>query len=361
MNRREMLKIYGLGACALAGNTLATSAISSTLARPMVVSVQWMQALDTALKSIDALQGSQDLAVITNAGAGELNGNDTLAYLDLIADTTGRSRGSKALLTIQTPVMETLWVGLFNRANSKLAFVKQVKDKPEIQIVDAFYDNIIQPAAWKQAQSGLLGSRTFSVISIALVWQAGAPWRLLRAGELHNHICPGLSAGYILSEYVLKHRPLPEGQQYVFVGAPPFCANDTFQTIFDATMGKKGSFSMITDKKQLDKKYGTTFKSGQFVLRLDKKNKTCDGVLLEVSDEAVTITTGVTLKEMFPKGGKKNPLFHITRLKRAVKLAKTPLDIKLDFVKELDSFSGDIKVAQAIMGGDFDPYSFLST
>lgn len=360
MNRRDMLKFFGLGACALAGNTL--TARTSAAALPKSLSFwQWeyARALVSALNKIDARPGSQDLAVLTNAGAGEVNENDTLAYLDLIVNITRRSRGTKALFTIQTPVTETIWTGLYNKANGRLAFIKQVDGRLKLQVVDVAYDNIIQPDVWEEMSSGLLGSRGFSIITIALVWQTGAPWRLFRAAELHNHICPGLSMGYILSEYVLKYYPLAKGEQYVFVGAPPFCANDIFQTFFDATMGKKGSFSMIVDKKQLKEKYGANFKTGQFVLRLNPKNETCEGVILEVDDDAVATATGVTLEELSPEGGRKNPLFHISRLRRAVKLAEIPLDIKLGYVRELDRFSGDMSMAKAIMGRDFDPYSFL--
>ena len=78
-----------------------------------------------------------------------------------------------------------------------------------------------------------------------------------------------------------------------------------------------------------------------------------------MDDDAVAIATGVTLDELSPDGGRKNPLFYISRLRRAVKLAEIPLDIKLGFVRELDEFSGDMSMANAIMGRDFDPYSFL--
>ncbi len=360
MNRREMLKFFGIGACALAGNTLTVGSASAVSSESLDFS-QWKYslALVSALNKIDARPGSHDLAVITNAGAGELEGCDTMGYLDLIVDITRRGRGSKALLTIQTPVTETLWIGLYNKKNNKLAFVKQMDGRLKLQVIDITYDNIIQPDVWESMSSGLLGSRGFSVITIALVWQTGASWRLLRAAELHNHICPGLSMGYILSEYTLKYYPLAEGRQYVFVGAPPYCANDTFQTIFDATMGKKLSFSMIVDTKQLKEKYGADFETGQFVLRLDKKNETCDGVILDVDEDAMATATGVTFDDLNPEGGNKNPLFYINRLRRAVKLAEIPLDIKLGYVNELEEFSGDMNLAGEIMGKDFDPYSYL--
>ena len=354
MNRRNMLKTFGLGALVLAGGPL----VAKRPATASPLSLHWSEAIGQGLKKIGSTPGSKTLLVLTNAGIGEMNGQSTLPYLDLIVEETGRTRGSGGLMNVQTPVTEDMWVALYDKATGKLAFIKDV-DGPKIQVVDAAYDVILTPEKWAAARSGLLGARMFSVASIALVWAANAPWRLLRASEFHNHICPGLNSGYIMAEYALRNLPLAKGEHYVFVGAPPFCANDAFQSILDATVGKKGTFAMMADKGLLKKKHGKDFQTGEIVLRVNPKANTCKGVLLAVDDDMVAKDTGVSRKDLSPEGGSANPLFHISRVKRAVKLAETPLERKLTYVKASNAFEGDMALASEIMGRDFDPYEDL--
>jgi len=90
-----------------------------------------------------------------------------------------------------------------------------------------------------------LGRDAFSLVGIANVWATGKARLLLAsAALLHNHVCPGLTGGYLISQYIIRNMPLAEGEEYVFVSVPIWCKDDAFQTIFDDTVGKRGLFAM---------------------------------------------------------------------------------------------------------------------
>ena len=81
----------------------------------------------------------------------------------------------------------------------------------------------------------------FTLASMANVWAKGGPYDFLKSAELHNHICPGLTSGYLMAHYILDHFPLKDGERYTVVACPVWCKEDAFQVVMDCTPGKKGT------------------------------------------------------------------------------------------------------------------------
>ena len=84
------------------------------------------------------------------------------------------------------------------------------------------------------------GGNEFSIVTISAVWSKGISNEFLRSAELHNHICPGLTSGYFMTQYLRENYPLEKGEQWVVWSVPPWCKDDAFQQIFDSTVGKRG-------------------------------------------------------------------------------------------------------------------------
>lgn len=356
MDRRKCLKALGLAtataALGVAGVGPATPAQASPAGRFEAEARQLLHAMS-------AQPGSKDIAVITNAGWGELDGNPSADLLDALSTATGCTRGGMNLLNPQTPVWEAPWVAIFDKSTMRMGCLRIEIDRIHSEVQDIGQGRAYSPEGWTAIIQGLPGDRAFSMISFAHVWMHAPSWRLLRAGELHNHICPGLNSGYLMAEYALKHFPADPGQAYTIFGAPPNCGNDAFQTTFDATAGKKGTFSAMVDTKELQARYGTSVAKSQIVMRRDTKTSAFDGAILEMDFNAVMADIGVTSNQLRPAAGAKDPLFHISRIKLASGLAAMSLEKKLGYIRELAAISGDKRTYSAVLNAQADPFGPL--
>jgi formylmethanofuran dehydrogenase subunit E-like metal-binding protein len=87
-------------------------------------------------------------------------------------------------------------------------------------------------AAWNAKKNAkVFGGNEFSIITIANVWAADAPYEFLKAAEFHNHICPGLSSGYLFVRYLDENLPLQSpSDRYEIIACPPACRDDAKAT-----------------------------------------------------------------------------------------------------------------------------------
>ena len=95
----------------------------------------------------------------------------------------------------------------------------------------------------------VFGGNEFSILTISAVWDKGISYEFVKAAEFHNHICPGLTSGYFIAQYLDENFPL-EGKDecYIVWAVPPWCKDDAFQLIFDATVGKRHMAVMYIPK-----------------------------------------------------------------------------------------------------------------
>ncbi len=115
-----------------------------------------------------------------------------------------------------------------------------------------------------------LGGNEFSIITIITVWSKypSVLKDIINAVELHNHICPGLLAGYYIAKYLEKNYPLRNGETLVVWAIPPYCKDDVFQEIFDATVGKRRMAVMYLPQK--DKLYPEYKDLAGIYVKMDK-------------------------------------------------------------------------------------------
>lgn len=318
----------------------------------------WMDAavpaLEKALAELDATRGQSGLLLLTNAGYGCVKGQSTEAFIDLGQKITGCSFGSRSLIPIHGSVLDPLWFSLYRKAANKIVFVKWTGSGFDQQVLDAAPDKILTPEGWKQAASGILGPKTFSVVSYSLTWAVNPPWPLLIGAAFHDHFCPGVNAGFIAGRFVMNKLPLGPGDKYVFASAPAKCWADALQVMFNTTAGKAGGYSMAISGKKL-KEYGANGVEPMTVaMRVNQKKDSCTGMVLGFDWNKAYEDTGVKAAEFYPKGGPSNPMFWVARAKMASTLASMDREKLLGYIVELKSFSGPAKLADQI--GEGDPY-----
>ena len=314
-------------------------------------------ALDRAMSEIGFSRTDSNLLVLTNAGYGTIDHKSTEAFLDMASQETGCSMGTRSLLPVHTGIQEPLWCALFRKDTGKLIFLKWTGKGFEQQIIDASPDKILTPDGWKQASSGLIGRKIFSVVSLCVTWAVDPPWTLLLAATFHDHSCPGVNAGYIAGHYLMEKLPLGAGDRYVFVTAPGSCPADALQVMFNATAGKGSGYTMAISKKALHKYAMDRVEAWIVAMRVNRKSDKCEGMILGFNWHKAYADTGVKAEEMAPKGGRNNPMFWVARAKMARELARLPKEKFIAYIVDLKSFSGKAALVNKVAGGD--PYAVV--
>jgi len=328
--------------------------------------VRAMNAVFEARKELGMEKGDENLLALTNAGYGTLNGQTTEPFLDILTNVTACTFGTRSILPVHSSFTEPLWCALYRKDKGKLVFIKWIKNTFEKQVVNVSPNKILQPENWKKAASGIIAKNLFSLVSFSNYWAAGAPWALLKSGEFHNHICPGLNAGYIMAEYLKAKHPLRAKEQYLFVAAPPMCAIDALQIMFDSTVGKHLTYAKAISKEKVKKYSGDLWFKGAPIsplvvtaMRVDKGANSCEGVVLGIDWKGMYKRCGINYKDFAPPGGKSNPIFFITRAKMSIKMASMKLEEKLGYVREIKTFFGQAALAQKIANESTDPYAVI--
>lgn len=300
-------------------------------------------------------ENDDDILIITNAGYGHMNGKSTEAVLDQITEGTGCTRGQQTLLTINTPYYESLWIAVINTVSMKCVFMENAFGRYKCTDLNLAPENILTSEGWSSAEKTDAGNRLYSIVSIAYAAKSGVSWYQLKAAELHGDYCPELIAGFIVQAYMEKNFPIQSGDKYIFVGAPPTCALDALQSINGATPGNSQIFSMKIAEMVNKAIAKNGVKPAITAMRVNEFKT--DGVILGFDFSKISELIEVTPKEFNPEGGKTNPLYYISRIKAAQKLAELPMKDKFLCIEEVKSFSGPARLAEQIESGKANPYA----
>ncbi len=202
-----------------------------------------------------------NLLVITNAGYGRFNDLTSIAALEGIGWATDTSLGQRNLLRIQTPRLSPVWFFLFHRPTGDGVYLEAprlLKGEPAARIFRIQKENIAAARLlddvtyWEgRIKDRAFGGREFSLVTMANQWAAGAPYELLQAGTFHDHVCPGVTMGFLIAEYLERNYPLASGERYHILNPAPNCHDDALQVLFNATAGK-GFFTLVhlTDQQR---------------------------------------------------------------------------------------------------------------
>jgi len=268
------------------------------------------------MRELKAEKGSPTLLALTNATYVKVNGRTTEGYVDVIQEITGCSIGRGNLLFFHRPVTSPLKVVLFTKETKNGVIITYDGENTGTAKVKMDGDKATTPDGWKQIWKKI-GPDTFTMVTITNAWAKGAPYDFIRCSEFHNHLCPGVSTGYQIAQFILERYPLHKGETYAWIACPPWCKDDAVQILLDLTPGKKSLFVKNLTAEQIKALPGekpTDSIAGVVVVWNNKSNKGKAAALRYNWGKAWQVS-GVTAEQFKPKGGKKNPLFWTSRIK----------------------------------------------
>jgi formylmethanofuran dehydrogenase subunit E-like metal-binding protein len=237
-----------------------------------------------AMTRLKAVKADADLLVLTDAPFVRPGARSALPELAVVEKLTGCTVGGGNLLFFQRPQNHPLRFLLFARKTGDAVVISAAAGQYVAEKINMSATAIADKAFWDQSQQFAAGKDMFTLAGIANAWAAGAPYDFLKCAELHNHICPGLTSGYLLAHYLLEKHPLAEGERYTVVSCPVWCKEDALQVILDATPGKKAMVvKPLSDEQKARIK---TENPAGMVLIWNVKEKTGRGLALSFDMEA---------------------------------------------------------------------------
>ncbi len=227
--------------------------------------------------------------VLTSAGYSVIDGYTTEACLDGLRLFTGSSAGKGTLISVHKKRNSPLWFffydkktgyGVYCEMNSSLLLSnlscldgfspKEISNKLAKIPVDTFYNTLCMERInadymlsklekWNENFSDkIFGGNEFSITTIINIINKNAPYDLVRSAMFHDHLCPGLTSGYLLANYIEEHFPISPGNKYFYFSLPPWCKDDAIQILLNATPGKRSyavTYLTNEDKDRLKDEY----------------------------------------------------------------------------------------------------------
>ncbi len=265
----------------------------------------------TAMDQLKFNKGDPNVLVLTNAGRAVVNGQTTERAVSGITKVAGLQNGGNTLWQVNRANWKPLWFYFYNKDSGKALYLepdeacytKSPTDLAATSLPDTFSKAIVVTGDLEMMLADTevgnatmrdLGSAS-SILPIANAWAHGAPYDLMSAAMLHNHICPGLLSGYLNVRYVGQVLPITDGASYVPISSPSTsCKEDMFPILWDLTPGKGGhTMAILTKEEQeaLKEEYGSTPR-GIFV-RWDSTTNSGTGIVLgSVPQDASAPYTG---------------------------------------------------------------------
>ncbi|MCW3139522.1 MAG: FmdE family protein [Methanophagales archaeon] len=231
------------------------------------------KAAEMAMEELGFSKGDPNVLALTDAGyIANIGKYSSERALNGVMTTAGVSRGKGNLVNVHHAYNNPLWFAFFDKDTGDCiylevnnSYLKPWLDREAAGTVnlnlsefmevgaDALFSKIsrenIDPdkliteegaKAWHHNfDEKTFGGNEFSILTISAVWSKGISNEFLRSAELHNHICPGLTSGYFIAQYLKEHYPLEKGEKWVVWAVPPWCKDDALQQIFDSTVGKR--------------------------------------------------------------------------------------------------------------------------
>ncbi|MFH2093761.1 MAG: FmdE family protein [Pseudomonadota bacterium] len=194
-----------------------------------------------AMSTLDVEKGDKKVLMMTNIPYITVNGKPALSFLEQAQDITGCMVGKGNLFFFQRPQQHPLRLMLFKKSDGRAVIISRLQQDWFSETLNLSAETVLSPSFWKTVKEDYkAGADMFTLAVMANVWAKDGPYDFLKAAELHNHICPGLTSGYLLAHYILDHYPLKKAEHYTVIASPVWCKEDAFQVILDCTPGKKG-------------------------------------------------------------------------------------------------------------------------
>jgi len=268
-------------------------------------------AVQDAMDTLGVTDETPGLCVLTDAGYVKVDGETTRGCIVTLREKTGCSIGDGNLLTIHRSVNKPLWFAIFDNDTKNCVYAVYKNEAFTItEVVNIDGEDATTSDGWN-AMKAAIGSDAFSIVVIANAWGYGTPNDLLKCADLHNHLCPGLSSGYLIAEYISEEYPLGKGESYTWIGCPNWCKDDAIQILLDLTPGKK---SMVVKQRSGELFVKEKPLAGILII-WNSTAKSGRGVAFQYDWGEMCNLSDVNISDFKPPGGKTNPLFWTTRIK----------------------------------------------
>jgi len=260
------------------------------LAQSTIMEELGSKAANAAMEQLKFEKGNSNILALTDAGYAQVGDLTTQGALKGITTETGVSEGDSNLLRVLRADNKPLWFFFFNKATGDAIYM-QVNNKALNKSLDEFKalsnDQVFSKISKANVDLSHMLNHTdegnatfnkaafdgneFSLVGISNVWALpGSTFDFLQAACFHDHLCPGVTSGYMLAKYVEEKLPITNAstESYKVIAIPQWCKDDLLQLRWDATPGKSGMFVMAltdTEKNALKAKYNQSDVAGIYI------------------------------------------------------------------------------------------------
>jgi formylmethanofuran dehydrogenase subunit E-like metal-binding protein len=200
-------------------------------------------ALKQAMAKLKNPTDTDNMVCLTNAGYALVRGEGTQTLCKTVRDVCGVSADTGTILRVHTDLDAPLYFALAHKTGPDTLPLVLISYEGEAFTVSDPLDVYVKKGKSVEAFKSL-GRYSFSVESIANGWANDFPEDLIQGALYHDHLCGGVSTGFLTGSYIKKHLPLSENQRYTYIGAPAWCQDDYIATAMNLTPGKSGYLSM---------------------------------------------------------------------------------------------------------------------
>ena len=247
-----------------------------------VLHLAGFRAAERAMKELGFGPGDPNIFGLTDAGyIAQIGDYTSEKALDGVMMTAKLSRGETNLMNVHKPYNSPLWFAFFDKRSKDCIYLeargevlkaylgkekadrrKAIREFLGLKDKDIFskiarenigVDKLLsKPEPWQEKMKArIFGGNEFSLITLCNLWAIGLPNDFMKVAELHDHICPGLTSGYLIAKYIKEKFPAKAPRyDYVVIAIPPWCKDDALIQIFETNVGHKRLFVKWLTKEQ---------------------------------------------------------------------------------------------------------------
>jgi len=269
------------------------------------------RALMLAMEKLSTTPFDEGLALVTNAGYVVHQEESTGKILDTVTRLSAISRGAGNLLSVHNRFDTPLYmVFVHQKGPEELVAVLITAEGSELTASETFNLWVGPGTSFKPFQA-ILGSKAFSVVTLANGYYDGIPEPLIQAALFHDHFCCGVATGYFTAGFILSQRPLRGGESYTYIGAPAWCQDDYITHYLNLTPGKRSYLSMVYPNRRPWSTEAKIWENiGGVIIRFNKTTKKGDASVLcyQWQTEAFRESLGISESDL---DWRKNPWLHV--------------------------------------------------
>ena len=229
-------------------------------------------AAKSAMQDLKAEKGDSNMLILTSAGHAIVDGQTTQAAIKGLSTESGNSIGDGNLFQVLRPNWKPVWFFFYDKSTGQAVYMQAdgaSLKKPLEEFKALPQDEVFSKISKANVDIDYLRNHTdegnitfdqkafngneFSLAGISNVWARGGSFDFLQATAFHDHLCPGVTSGLFLAEFVEEKLPINNitAESYKVIACPNWCKDDLLQMRWDATPGKSGMFVMaLTDAEK---------------------------------------------------------------------------------------------------------------